>query len=181
MSNYLVLDTNYVQSGLGTLTFNVPATVSAFQTPVSNIPFQVRCQVSVPQAVAQGSSAGSGLDAGDGVTGGAQGIGQGSNLSLGNGGTGLGCGPGAASSNASSSGYTQAALVLSALSVVVNLNGSPVYTAPAVAGDQEMLSFVTPGILCTAADVITVVFSSAGAPDNQLNAIKANVAVAQGE
>lgn len=92
MSNFLILNQNYVQNGLGTLTFNIPATIPPNGIAVVNIPFSVQCQVSVPYADTMGFGGGSAADQGLGVLGGVQGIGQGSNLSLGNGGKGLGFG-----------------------------------------------------------------------------------------
>jgi hypothetical protein len=177
----LQLGQNTVQVGLGTLTFTVPATVSSLNTPVVNIPFSVRCQVSVPNAAQQGSQSGSGLDGGNGASGGKQGIGQGSNLSLGNGGLGLGSGAGASSDDASLSGYPQASAVNSGLSIVVKQNGTTVFTAPAfpTASRQGALQFKTT-LLCNAADVLTVVFSSSTASDEQLQGINANVSVQQG-
>jgi hypothetical protein len=229
MANYLLLNQNQVFNGLGTLTFNVPATVmvpgSGQFITTSNVPFTVRCQVTVPQADAQGAGAGSGSDQGLGMLGGTQGIGQGSNLSLGNGGTGLGFGAGTSQTTYNTSGsghgagtggggegftggdlgtghggvgqgfgagngyqqppaYTNtpsvsAAAVLSQLSVVVNLNGSPVYTAPAFEGTQGQLEFAFTQ-QCSNTDVITVVFSSSLGADKALNAIKSNTSVSQG-
>ncbi len=220
----LLINTPYIQTGLGTLTCTIPATVN--NVAISGTPFSVQCQVTVPQAVAEGFGAGSGADQGLGALGGVQGIGQGSNLSLGNGGLGLGFGGSntdGASGNgsgygsgagggslggfslggggsgdgasgqgfgAANSGYNQPpaytntptsiAAILSSLSVVVNKNGSPVYTAPTIAGDQSALQFKY-SLPVTAADSITIIFSSSNASDQALNAIKANVAVWNGE
>jgi hypothetical protein len=222
----LQLATNYIQTGLGTLTYTVPTTVPPNGIATVNIPFTVQCQVTFPQSVGEGFGSGSGADQGLGVLGGVQGIGQGSNLNLGNGGLGLGFG-GSATDGASgsgsgygagagggtlggfslgggglgdgakgegfgspSSGYNQPlnvtniptsfAGILSTLSVVVNQNGSPVYTAPAIEGIQSALQFST-NLLCNANDSITIVFSSALASDEALNAIKANVSIGIGE
>ncbi len=88
----LQLATNYIQTGLGTLTYTVPSTIPPNNISVSNIPFVVQCQVTLPLAIANGFGAGSGADQGLGVTGGVSGIGQGSYFSLGQGGLGLGFG-----------------------------------------------------------------------------------------
>lgn len=171
----LVLNQNYIQTGLGTLTFTVPATI-VNGPAVSNVIFNVRCQVTVPSAVASGNGSGSSRDLGLGATGGTQGIGQGSNLSLGNGGTGLGFG-GSATDNAAAA-ITYSA-VASGLSVVVKQNGTTVYTAPTITPTQGALQFTTP-LLCNAADSITVVFASSTASDETLNAIQANVSIENG-
>jgi hypothetical protein len=221
----LLLGKNYIQTGLGTLTFTVPATVSSLLTPVVNIPFAVSCQLSIPAAAPTGAGSGSGSDQGLGALGGTQGIGQGTGL--GNGGTGLGFGGTPATTyiksgsghgagagggvlgefslggggtgdgatgqgfGASASGYNQpsvsvntsssGATITSGLSVVINLNGSPVYTAPVLGVAQRALQFTTPGILCNSTDTITVVFSSSTASDETLIALQANVNVTQGQ
>lgn len=222
----LQLTTNYAQVGLGTLTYTVPTTIPPNNIAVSNIPFTVQCQVTVPQAVQEGFGAGTGADQGLGVTGGFQGIST-NNTSLGSGGKGLGFGgsttdgaSGAGSGygngagggtlgefslggggagngakgqgfGASSSGYNQPsvnitsptsyAAILSSLVIVVNKNGSPVYTAPVFAGTQSALEFKT-SFLSNATDSITVVFSSSNTADTvPLNVIKANVSIMVGE
>ena len=248
----LQLATNYVQTGLGTLTYTVPATIPPNGIATSNIPFQVRCQVSFPHQTSEGFGAGSGADQGFGVTGtspaylpsyqttGAQqGLGNGA-LGLGfsdtvpsgafggfdgggsgggasgavndnasgsgsgygagagggtlaefsQGGGGLGDGSTGQGFGASSSGYNQPpaytntptsfAGILSTLSIVVNQNGTPVYTMPTIAGRMETAQFYT-NLLCNANDSITIVFSSSLAADQALNAIKANVSIEIGE
>lgn len=62
----------------------------------------------------------------------------------------------------------------SACVVVVNQNGSPIYTGGAGAEGFKC------EMLCAVGDAITVVTSSAGAPDAVLNAIKGVVAFSQG-
>ena len=98
----LQLNTNYVQTGLGTLTFTVPATLPPNNISVSNVPFTVNCQVTFPQSDGEGSGAGSGADQGLGVTGGVPGIST-NNTSLGSGGLGLGFG-GSSTDGASGNG-----------------------------------------------------------------------------
>lgn len=104
----LQLNTNYVQCGLGTLTFTVPAVLPITGLPVSNQPFSVQCQVTVPQAVAMGAGGGSGADQGLGVTGSSTAYlpsyqTTGAQQGLGNGALGLGFG-GSVSDGASGNG-----------------------------------------------------------------------------
>ncbi len=68
----------------------------------------------------------------------------------------------------------------SGLSIVVNQNGSPVYTAATLGQTQSAIQFKAGAILCAAADVITVVFSSSSANDLLLNSVKSNVSIEQG-
>jgi len=224
----LILNQNYIQQGTGTLTFTVPATVSALSTPTANIPFVVRCQVTAPSQLSTGAGSGSGADQGLGMLGGTQGIST-NNTTLGQGGTGLGFGAGTTQTtyNTSGSGYgagdgggdaagfargglgtsdggvgqgfgpdnsgypqpianintpsTGNNAQTSTLSIVVNYNGTPVYTAPSFAVSQKALQFETPGILCNSTDVITVVLTSSTPSDLTLQAIKANISVVQGQ
>lgn len=81
---------------------------------------------------------------------------------------------------ASGSSADSTAAAPSALSVVVNLNGSPALTSGAPSATQPLVNGkVTMG--CVAADVITVVLSSANAADNALNAVKSIINLYQGE
>lgn len=227
----LQLGSNYVQTGLGTLTFTVPATLPPNNISVVNVPFEVLCQVSFPQDVGEGAGSGSGADQGLGVNGGsstfsptyqttgaqqALGNGQlglgfggsntdgasgnGSGLGSGSGGGviaqfsqgggGLGDGSKGLGFGSANSGYNQPpaytnsptsfAGILSSLSVLVKQNGSTIYTAPTIAGNQLGLQFKT-SFLANAADSITVVLSSSLAADNALQAIKANVSIGVGE
>ena len=213
MANYLILNQNYVQNGLGTLSFIAPATGN----------YNVSCEVTIPTSAATGAGAGSAADQGLGATGGSQGIGQGSNLSLGNGGLGLGFG-GTANDNASgngsgygagagggaegfsagdqglgeggvgqgfgpSNGYqqppaytntpTSVAGISSSLVMLVKDNGSTVFTAPVVSPTQGSAQWRT-SLVVTSGHTITVVFTSANANDNTLNAIKSNISIGQG-
>lgn len=63
----------------------------------------------------------------------------------------------------------------SAVLVVVNKNGSPVYTG--VAGATGFYCTIT----CAALDVIAVVLSSSSAVDNVINAIKTTIEIGYGE
>lgn len=220
----LQFDQGYVQNGLGTLTCTVPAIIN--NVAVSSTPINVKCFITVPQAVALGAGGGSGADQGLGALGGVQGIGQGSNLSLGNGGLGLGFGgsntDGATGSGSgygsgsgggtlggfalgggglsdgskgqgfgsANSGYNQPpaytntptsyAGILSSLSVVVKQNGTTVFTAPTIEGDQSEVKFQY-SFPATAADSITVVLSSSNASDEAMNVIQAVVSVGSGQ
>ncbi len=182
MSNFLILGRNYVQNGLGTLTFTVPATILNGPA-VSNVIFTVACQTTVPEALPTGYGAGSGDGHGAGAGGGdIDGFAAGGS-GLGLGGVGQGFGPvpnnykqPIADVRTPASGPA----VSSALSIVVNKNGSPVYTAPAFTPTQSALQFKT-SFLCTAADSITIVFSSSNASDNNLNGIQSNVSIYVGE
>jgi len=107
MANYLVLNQNYVNVGLGTLTFTVPTTGN----------YNVACQVTE--------------------------------------------------------------LPPSSLVIQVKNNGSTIFTAPSVSATQIGLEFKV-SFQATAADSITVVFSSSAANDNLLNSVKANVSIGQG-
>lgn len=67
----------------------------------------------------------------------------------------------------------------SGASYVVNQNGSPVYTSPAITPFQLALQSKTE-LVCAVGDVITVVFSSSAAIDAQLNNLKSIVSINQG-
>lgn len=64
---------------------------------------------------------------------------------------------------------------ISALVITINKNGSPVYTGGAGAQGAYVVFSVAAG------DAVTVVFSSAAAPDQGLNVIKSVVAIGYGE
>jgi hypothetical protein len=68
----------------------------------------------------------------------------------------------------------------SGLSVVVNKNASPVYTAPTITPTQSALQFKT-SLPLADADVVTVVLSSSQPNDKLLNSVKSNLALGQGE
>lgn len=63
---------------------------------------------------------------------------------------------------------------LSGVQLVVNLNGSPVATSPAVATSKQAVS-VKAAMNCAVNDVITVVISSATALDALTNNIKTTI------
>lgn len=67
----------------------------------------------------------------------------------------------------------------SGLSIVVNNNGSPIYTMPALSVTQGAQQFKV-GQPFAANDVVTVVISSSSAIDQQLNTVKTIVSLQQG-
>lgn len=67
----------------------------------------------------------------------------------------------------------------SGMSVVVNKNGSPAYTAPAVTPTQSAFQFKT-SLLLADADVVTVVLASSTSNDLLLNSVKTNVSIGLG-
>lgn len=171
MSLILFLNKPQVSEGLATFTHTISTTGL----------YDVQVQVQVPQAIASGNGAGgmpsgNGRDLGLGMTGGSQGIGQGSNLSLGNGGLGLGSG-GSVQDGASAAVAFPA--VSSALVLLVKQNGTTVFTAPALSPTQSALQFKV-SLLLTAADVITIVPSSANASDKVLNGLQITASIAAG-
>lgn len=170
MANYLILNKPQVFVGLGTLTYNVDT------TELLNVKFSA----TVPQAVAEGDGAGSGTGLGSGAGGGGQGFVLG-DRGLGYGGVGQGFGTGNNYQQPPTYGSneTSIAAVTSGLTVVVNVDGSPVYTANAVAGNQSGINF-TYGFPATSGEVVTVVLSSAVADDATLNAIKSQISIGQG-
>lgn len=68
----------------------------------------------------------------------------------------------------------------SGISIIVNKNASPVYTAPTLVPTQSSIQFKFP-ILLADADVITVVASSSNANDTLLNSVKTNTSIVLGE
>lgn len=67
----------------------------------------------------------------------------------------------------------------SGLTIVVNVNGTPKYTAPAVTPTQSALQFKT-SLLLADADVVTVVETGNAATDILLNSVKTNLSIGQG-
>ena len=67
----------------------------------------------------------------------------------------------------------------SGLSIVVNDNGSPIYTAATIGQTQSAIQFKY-GFLATATHTITVVLSSSSANDNLLNSVKSIISIGQG-
>ena len=68
----------------------------------------------------------------------------------------------------------------SGISIVVNDNGSPVYTAPALSPTQSAVQFRR-YFNWTAADAITIVLSSSNANDLAINNVKTNIIIQQGQ
>lgn len=87
--------------------------------------------------------------------------------------TGYGAGSGGSDSTFSGP------LIQSGVVVTVNKNASPVYTSPVLGVAQGAFQFKT-DLSCTAADAITIVFSSANASDKQLSGVSAVVSINQG-
>lgn len=170
MANYLVLNKPQVWNGLGTLSYVIPTTGQ----------YNVQVELTVPEAIAQGSNAGSGLGLGSGTGGGAQGF-TGGDLGTGHGGVGQGFGEGNDYQQPSVQGSNQVAgpSVSSSVTVVVNDNGSPIFTAPAFKFQQSALQFKY-GFQATAGHTITVVLASATASDSGLNGVKSNISISEG-
>lgn len=170
MANYLILNQNQVFNGLGTLTFTVPTTGS----------YNAQVQITVPEAVPQGSQAGSGLGLGSGTGGGGEGF-TGGDLGLSHGGVGQGFGAGNSYQQPSAQASNQVAgsAVSSGVSVLVKNNGATIFTAPAFATMQSALQFKF-SFLATAADSITIVLASATASDNGLSGVTSNISIGQG-
>lgn len=182
MANYLILNRNQVFNGLGTLTYSV----------VSTEAYNVQVQVTFPQAQPINSSlvsdagdagyvgAGSGMGLGSGTGGGDQGFVLGDRGTT-YGGKGLGFGTGNNYQQPPSAGSneTRASATTSQLSIVVNNNGSPIYTSVAPTAGQSGYQFKT-SFLATSGDSITVVLSSSAASDNQLSGVTSNVSISQG-
>lgn len=68
---------------------------------------------------------------------------------------------------------------VSGLTLVVNKNGSPVYTAPVITPTQSAQQFKTIQLLADA-DVVTIVASSSADNDQLLNTVKINTSIGQG-
>jgi hypothetical protein len=178
------------QTGLGQAFPNVPAnnlpSVSPTTLPETtpNLPYA---------ALGSGTTGlGFGGTANDGASGFASGYGAGAggggegfvrgDFGPGFGGVGQGFGAG--------NGYQQPAIDIhesqtsnagptSSLSIVVNKNGSPIYTSTAPTPTQNSLAFRF-AFQATATDSITVVLSSANAADNTLEALTTNLSIGQG-
>lgn len=170
MSNYLILNQNQVFNGLGTLTYTVPTTGT----------YNVQVQCTVPANPPTGSDAGSGMGLGSGVGGGGEGFTSG-DLGLGHGGVGQGFGASNSYQQPSSQKSNQVAgnAIQSGVSIVVNKNDSPIFTAPSVALVQSALQFKY-SFQATAADSITVVLASSTASDKGLSGVTSNVSIGQG-
>lgn len=68
----------------------------------------------------------------------------------------------------------------SGLSIVINQNGSPVYSSSSPAAAQKIVSAM--GIInCAASDVITVVISSSSVIDEQANTVSTIINLRQGQ
>ncbi len=170
MANYLILNQPQVFNGLGTLTYTVPTTGN----------YNVQVQLTVPEATATGYAAGSNQGLGSGTGGGGEGF-TGGDLGTGHGGVGQGFGAGNSYQQPSAQGsnQTSGSAVSSGVSVVVNNNGSPIFTAPALVAGQSALQFKY-SFQATAADSITVVLASSTASDKGLNGVLSTTSIGQG-
>jgi hypothetical protein len=179
MSLTLFLNQPFVSVGLQTYTFTIPAAGSVVPYGGAGV-YNVKGSVFVPEALATGSGGGSGQGLGSGTGGGGEGF-TGGDLGLGHGGVGqgFGAGNGYQQPPAYGSNQTSGAAVTSTVSVVVNQNGSPIYTAPAYVPGQNALEFNV-GFLGAVNDVITVVLSSSTASDKVLNGVQSTIAINQG-
>lgn len=185
MANTLILNQPQVWNGTGTLTFTIPATAQYNVKVQTTFPFYPAVNAGASNGLARAASdgiigAGSGMGLGSGTGGGGEGF-TGGDLGVGHGGVGQGFGagnsyqqPSAQPSNAIPSSPQE-----STLSIVVNKNGSPIYTSTAPTIGQSGLQFQT-NFLATLNDTITVVLSSAASVDNQLSGITSNVSIGQG-
>lgn len=171
MANLLILNQPQVFVGIGTLSFTIPSTGL----------YNAQFTATVPEALATGSGSGSGQGLGAGTGGGGEGF-TGGDLGLGHGGVGqgFGAGNGYQQPPAAGSNQTSGPAISSGLTVVVNQNGSPIYTAPALAPTQGSLKFKF-SFSATAADAITVVLSSSVTSDKVLNGLVSTTTIGQGE
>ena len=173
MANYLLLNQPQVFNGLGTLSFTIPQDGT----------YNVQAQITVPEALATGDGGGSGKGLGSGVGGGTL-------YGFAVGGAGTGHGAVGQGFGADTSGYqqppsygsnaTSGSAVSSSLAVVVNKNGSPIYTAPTFTATQSALQFKT-SFVASATDAITVVLSSSAGSDNALNGVTSVVSIGEGQ
>lgn len=183
----LILNQPQVFNGLGTLTYTNPTTgnynVRVSSTFLANAAINSGANQSAGIGYATGGvpvGAGSGMGEGAGTGGGGEGFVNG-DKGLGQGGVGQGFG--------ASNGYQQPSAqasnalpqnpLTSGLSIVVNVNGSPVYTSvvPAVVQSAEQFKY---SFQSNAGDVITVVLSSSVATDNLLSGVTSTIAINQG-
>lgn len=173
MSNVLILNQNRTDVGLVTNTYTIPTGGAGL--------YNVKMQVTVPEAVATGSGSGSGQGLGSGAGGGdAAGFARGG-LGLGDGGVGqsLGNNSGYQQPPVSGSNQTSVVGITSGLSIQVKKNGTAFYTAPVLGEVQNAQQFKV-AFLVADADVISVVLSSSVAADKQLNSIQSNMSIGQG-
>lgn len=170
MANILFLNQPQVFNGLGTLTYPVVTTGQ----------YNVRFSITVPEAVAQGSEAGSGKGLGSGTGGGGEGFTKG-DQGPGEGGVGQGFGAGNNYQQPSSQPSNQVAgpSVSSGVSILVKKNGGTIFTAPSFAFEQSALQFKY-GFQADEGDEITVVIASASASDNGLNGVQSIVSIGEG-
>jgi hypothetical protein len=174
MATILTVEQTQTNLGISTLTCNIPSTGI----------YNVKVFAEVYKAAQQGADAGAGSDKGLGVSGGVSGIAASlPPTALGQGGLGLGFG-GSVTDGATGliNGYgatgianasvipvndivpNSIAAVSSALVILVKKNGATIFTAPTLSDVQRSVQFQFV-FAATAADVITIVPSSANASD----------------
>lgn len=169
MAILLLNERPIVSVGLPTHTYTVPTTGL----------YSITAQATFPMALATGDGAGSGQGLGSGAGGGdAIGFSQGGS-GLGHGGVGQGFGPVPNNYNqpsAQGSNATTGPAVTSALVITIRQNGSSIYTSPVVTPTQSALQF-SQQFLFTAADAITVTYTSSSASDALLNSVQSATAI----
>ncbi len=170
MANYLLLNQPQVFNGLGTLTFTVPSTGN----------YNVQVSATVPEAVPTGDGAGSNTGLGSGTGGGGEGFTSG-DLGLGHGGVGqgFGAGNGYQQPPAYGSNETMGSPVSSGVSIVVNDNGTPIFTAPTLSATQSAQQFKY-SFQATSGHSITVVLASSTASDKGLSGVTSITSIGQG-
>jgi len=67
----------------------------------------------------------------------------------------------------------------SGLSVIINLNGSPIASSAAPSAAEQVVNVQATSVPCAVNDVITVVISSSAANDQILNAVKTIIVLTQ--
>jgi hypothetical protein len=171
MSNTLIDATPQVMVGLGTMTYTIPANGDG----IYNVKFQAT--MNAAPITGDGAGSGTGIGAGSGGGAGYNGFSAGGH-GVGYGGAGQGFGPtdGYQQPPYSGSNETTSPAISSTLSVVVNDNGAPIFTAPVIGQAQSAVQFKT-SFLAVAGHIITVVVSSG---DGLLNSIKSSTSIEKG-
>lgn len=185
MANYLILNQPQVFVGLGTLSYTIPATGQYNVQFNATFPFAQanNSKVTGPGAAVGTTGvmgAGSGMGLGAGTGGGGSGFTKG-DQGTGQGGVGQGFGAGNSYQQPPAAGANAEAnsAVVSGLTIVVNKNGSPIYTSTARQGNQAAIQFQY-GFQATAADAITVVLTGTAGLDDALNTVQSITSINQG-
>lgn len=186
MALNLILNQPYVTNGLVTATFTIPVATAYSVQVQSTFPSNpaINSVASAVAGIGYGApgpvGAGSGMGLGAGTGGGGEGF-TGGDLGLGHGGVGQGFGVGNAYQQppAAASNAIAQSPVTSGLSIVVNQNGSPIYTFSSPAVFQSAVQFKF-GFLAAVNDTITIVSSSAVLTDEQLSGVLSTFTIQQG-